>query len=75
MTKSFTFLSFIILITTDQNSLYVAMFYTNNCFYEKSTFILHSHSNDYISRLVYSLNIREYTAIIVLKRMTSRELS
>jgi len=41
----------------DQNSLYVVVYYTHNCYYEKSTFILHLHSSDYISRLVYSLNL------------------
>ena len=70
MTKPFAFLSFIILITMDQNSLYIAVFYTDNCFSKKSTFILHLHSNDYISTLVYSLNIRQY--VIVLKRMRSQ---
>ena len=57
----------------DQNSLYIAVFYTDNYFYEKSTFILHFHSNDYISSLVHSLNIRQY--VIVLKRMRCRALS
>jgi len=53
----------------DENSLYVVVFYTVNCFYEKSTLILHLHSYDYISRLVYSLNIRQYVSIIVLNGM------
>jgi hypothetical protein len=67
MTKSFTFLP---LFHNSNNHgsefLYVATFYTDKCFYEKSTFILHLQSNDYISGLVYSLNIRQYVSIIVL---------
>jgi len=67
--------SSIILITTYKNFLHVAVFYMEKCFYQKSTFILHLHSYDYFSRLVYSLNIRQYVSIIVLKRMRTQALS
>jgi hypothetical protein len=66
--------SYIIPITMEQNSCYAAVFYRDSCSYEKSKFILHLHRN-YISRPVYSLNIRQYVSITVLKRMRSPALS
>ena len=36
------------------------------CFYEKSTFVLHSYRN--ISRIVYNINITQYVSSIVIKR-------
>ena len=53
----------------DHNSIYIAVFHTDICFYGKSTLILNLHSYDYFSRLVYSLNIRQYVSILVLNEM------
>ena len=58
----------------DHNSLYLAMFHTDICYYEKSTLILHLHIVDYFSRLVYSLNIRPCGSIRVLNGMRPQAL-
>jgi hypothetical protein len=59
--------------TMDRNFLYVAVFYKDSCFYEKSTFILHLYSN--ISGLIYNINIRQYVSSIAVKRMRFQALS
>ena len=59
----------------DQNFLYVEVYHTDNCFYEKSTFILHLSTNDYIRGLVYNLNTGQYVSSIVVKRMRSQAVS
>jgi len=46
-----------ILETKEQYFLYIAVFYTDSCFYEKSTLIIHLYRNDHISGLAYNLNI------------------
>jgi hypothetical protein len=61
--------------TKDQNFLYVAAFYTDNCFYEKSTIILHLYRNYYIPGLVHNLNTRQYVSSIAVQRMRTQAIS
>jgi hypothetical protein len=57
----------------EQNFLYIAMFYKDSTFYEKSAIIIQLYWN--ITGLVYRLNIRQYVSSIVVKRMRSQALS
>jgi len=57
----------------EQNFLYDEVLFKDNCFYEKSTVILHLYRN--ISVLVYNLNIEQYVSTTVINITSSQVLS
>jgi hypothetical protein len=57
------------IVKTVKNNLYVAVFYTDSCFYEKSTFILYLYRNDYISGLVHNVGVVTFITVRVLNNL------
>jgi len=60
--------------TKDQNFLYVVVFYTDSCSYDKSIFILLLNRNYCNPGLVHNFNVRQYVSSIVVKRIRSQPL-